>query len=175
MDNSVESLLSRVDAQIQAGQPWSAKELLRGAIGSGRVEAQILERFGQVLESLGDRIEAGKYLFLSGARRPEYTASIGLFLRRHSRSGPKSIVAQFPSTIRRRPLHQLPEGVIGELANLGIDAGMFNRSRMRSTSELGRWERRGIGTVVLAIVVIFVVGTIVGMRATVAWLLGLLG
>jgi len=46
---------------------------------------------------------------------------------------------------------------------------------MRSTSELGRWERRAIGTVVLAIVVIFVVGTIVGMRAIVAWLLGLLG
>jgi hypothetical protein len=175
MDGSVERLLSRVDAQIQAGQLWRAKELLRGAIGSGRVEAPILERYGQLLDSVGDRIEAGKYLFLSGSRRPEYAASIGLFLGRHSRGGPKSLVAQFPNTIRHRPLNQLPAGVIGELANLGIDAGMFTGSRPRVVSKPRRWERRAIGAAVLAILVVFAVGTIVGMRAIVAWLRGLLG
>jgi hypothetical protein len=175
MDNSIESLLGRVEEQIQSGQLWRAKELLRGAIGLGRVDSSILERYGQLLESVGDRMEAGKYLFLSGVRRPEYAAPIDLFLSRHRRGGPKALVAQFPNAIRCRSLKELPGEVIDELANLGINAGMFAKSRVRASATAGPWARRIIGAAVLAICIVFLVGTIVGVRAIVAWLRALLG
>jgi hypothetical protein len=149
--------------------------LLRGAIGSGRIDAPVLERYGQVLDSVGDRIEAGKYLFLSGARRPEYEASIRLFLSRHSRGGPKSLVAQFPTRVRRRPMNELPAGVTAELADLGVTAALFAAHRTRVVSKPGRWERAAIGTAVLAILIAFIVGALVGIGAIVDWLRGLFG
>jgi hypothetical protein len=172
MASSVEQLLSKVEAHIQTRHIWRAKELLRGAIGSGQIDPRILERYGQVLESVGDRIEAGKYLFLSGVRRPDYQPSIQLFLTRHSRSGPRSLVAQFPTRIKCRPLSELPPQVIGELADLGVTASSFTLRRRRLVSKPGPWTRWAIGTGVLTIVVAFIVGAMIGMRAIVDWLRG---
>ena len=59
-----------------AGQIWRAKELLRGNIAGGRVDPPLLEEYGRLLDSVGDRVEAGKYLFLSGVRSPAYDAAI---------------------------------------------------------------------------------------------------
>jgi uncharacterized protein DUF6584 len=170
MGSSVEELLSRVDMHIQARRLWRAKELLRGAIASGQIDIRILERYGQLLESLEDRIEAGKYLFLSGIRSPEYEPSIRLFLKRHSRAGPRSLVAQFPTTIRHQPFNELPASVIAELGDLGVTASAFSPRRRRPTSKPNRWTGWVIGTAILAIVVAFVVGAISGMRTIVEWL-----
>ena len=172
MGSSVEQVLSRVEAHVQTGQVWRAKELLRGAIGSGLVDARVLERYGQLLESVGDRVEAGKYLFLSGVRQADYQPSIHLFLNRHSRSGPKSLVAQFPTTIRRRPINELSPQVVSELADLGVTASSFTRGRQRVVSKPGGWARRAIGAAVLALVVSFIIGAIIGLRAIVDWLRG---
>jgi hypothetical protein len=172
MGSSVEQFLSRVEAHIQTGHVWRAKELLRGAIGSGQVDSRVLERYGQLLESVGDRVEAGKYLFLSGVRQPDYQPSIHLFLNRHSRSGPKSLVAQFPTRIRRRPISELSPQVVAELADLGVTASSFTRDRERLVSKPGGWARRAIGAAVLAIVVSFIIGAIIGLRAIVDWLRG---
>jgi hypothetical protein len=101
MGSSVERLLSRVEGHVQVGHLWRAKELLRGAIGSGHIDAPVLERYGQLLDSVSDRMEAGKYLFLSAVRRPVYDPPIYLFLNRHARGGPKNVVAQFPTSVRR--------------------------------------------------------------------------
>ena len=38
------------------------------------------------LDQLGDRLEAGKFLFLSGMRKPDYAAPIALFLERYAAS-----------------------------------------------------------------------------------------
>src|SRR5438874_9382404 len=160
MGISVEQLMSRVDAHIRARRVWRAKELLRGAIGSGQIDTPVLERYGQLLESVADRVEAGKYLSLSGVRRPEYEPSIQLFLSRHSRAGAKSLVAQFPTRIRRRPLNELPPRVIAELADLGVTAAAFTPRRKRLVSKPGPWERRVIGAAVLAVTVAFIVGAI---------------
>jgi hypothetical protein len=172
MGNSVEQFLSRVEAHIQTRHVWRAKELLRGAIGSGQVDARILERYGQLLESVGDRVEAGKYLFLSGVRQPDYQPSIQLFLNRHSRSGPKSLVAQFPTRIRCRPLSELSPQVVAELADFGVTASSFTLRRTRSVSKPGPWARWAIAAAVLAIGASFIIGAIIGMRAIADWLRG---
>ena len=53
----VTEIIARADAELSAGRPWRAKEILRGAI-SGRMEPAILERYGRLLDSLGERVEA---------------------------------------------------------------------------------------------------------------------
>jgi hypothetical protein len=149
--------------------------MLRGAIGSGRTDPAILERYGQLLDSVEDCVEAGKYLFLSGVRRQEYERSIGLFLKRHSRGNPRSLVAQFPSRIRQRPFGGLPSAVIAELTSLGVTPSMFAPVKMRSVSQFGRWERATIGAVVCGVLIAFVIGVFIGVRAIVVWLRVLFG
>ena len=57
-------------AEVAAGRPWRAKEMLQGALASETyvLEPALLEAYGALLDSLGDRFEGGKYLFLSGER-----------------------------------------------------------------------------------------------------------
>jgi hypothetical protein len=69
---------------------------------------------------MGDDIEAGKYLFLSGGRTAEYAPAIALFLQRHSRAGWRSLVATFPTRVRRARWADLPAEVRAELRAAGV-------------------------------------------------------
>jgi hypothetical protein len=171
----LEQLLYRVEARLESGGVWRAKEMLRGTIRSGRSEATLSERYGQLLESVGDRLEAGKYLFLSGVRRPQYDSSLQPFVKRHSRGGAKSLVAQLPTSVRRRPLHELPPTVIAELTSLGVTPPMFARVTRRAPSRLGRWRRRAIALAARGVFFVFIVAAVIGMRAIVVWVRGLFG
>ena len=82
-------LYERVNAAVQRGQVWRAKELLRGNIGSGSYDSPLYERYGQLLLDLGEAHEAGKYLFLSGRRRPEFDEAIKVYLSRHPQDRPE--------------------------------------------------------------------------------------
>lgn len=44
----------------------------------------LCEQLGVVLLRMEDRFEAGKFLLLSGQRRPEYEHAIQLFFRRYA-------------------------------------------------------------------------------------------
>lgn len=67
---SVQTILQRAERELHAGRIWRAKEILRGAVGSAQSDPLLLERYGQLLDALGDRYEAARYLFASGARGP---------------------------------------------------------------------------------------------------------
>jgi hypothetical protein len=69
---------------------------------------------------MGDDLQAGKFLFLSGQRRPEYQAAIDLFLQRYSRGGRHSLLAAFPAAVRRSSWSQLPTQVQTDLVSAGV-------------------------------------------------------
>ncbi|GEM_PF-2206091 len=74
-------LYERADAAIAAGKLWRAREILQGNIALHGYDQHLFERYGQVLLQLGDAMEAGKYLFLSGDRKHSLasaSSSIGL-------------------------------------------------------------------------------------------------
>jgi hypothetical protein len=62
---------TRVNNEVRAGRLWRAKEILQGSI-CREYDLRIFERYGQILLLMRDNLEAGKYLFLSGSRKPEY-------------------------------------------------------------------------------------------------------
>ena len=56
--------------------------MLRGSIRSSRYDTKLYERYGLLPLDLHETLETGKYLLLSGDRRPEYKDAIKLFLSR---------------------------------------------------------------------------------------------
>ena len=93
-------LYQRVDEAVQRGEVWRAKEILRGNIASGSYDSQLYERYGLLLTELGELVEAGKYLFLSGRRSPEYERAIEVYLSRYPADRPEVLYHSFPSAAR---------------------------------------------------------------------------
>lgn len=118
---AVARILDRVVAEEQAGRLWRAREILRGALRTHHGNPVILERYGRLLDKLGDRLEAGKYLFLSGAEGPDVDEAVTLFLERHGRGDRGSLLCQFPRRIRLMPLSEFPPRVTEHLQRLGVD------------------------------------------------------
>ena len=81
---NAEETFRRADAALSQGKPWRAKEIYRGCIGNAFFNAELYERYGRLLEELGDRFEAGRFLFLSGVRKPQYAEAIELYLKRYN-------------------------------------------------------------------------------------------
>ncbi|MBL7224225.1 MAG: hypothetical protein ISS72_10250, partial [Candidatus Brocadiae bacterium] len=112
----------RVDAAIAEGKLWRAKEILQGNLRTRGYDLELYERFGQVLLEMGDTLEAGKYLFLSGVRCPEYDEAIELYLSRYARKAPRNLVGTFPRSARRANVADYPEAVRRVLRDLDTGA-----------------------------------------------------
>jgi hypothetical protein len=109
---------TRVDDAIKAEHLWRAKERLGAVVSQIPYDAKVYEELGYVLLLMSDLPEAGKYLFLSGARKPEYEEAIALFLERHGRHGWQQLTSQFPKRAKRLRLDQFPETVQSTLREL---------------------------------------------------------
>ena len=166
---SIEDILNRANAEFAAGRAWRAKEILRGNIAAGRVEPEILETYGRLLGRLGDRVEAGKYLFLSGMRKPEYAEAISLFTQRHARRGGHDLVAQLPTAVRLRPFAALPETVQRELQALGVTADLFGARGTRAAPKMS-WPERFAALGCLVLSVFLLVTLIAGLEVVGSWI-----
>jgi len=91
-----------VDKAIADGKFWRAKETLQGRLASQYFDTELLRRYGEALLAMGDEIEAGRMLFCSGARNPEFTDAIALFLTRNGRSDPEQFLQASPLMLRKR-------------------------------------------------------------------------
>jgi hypothetical protein len=166
---STEDVLDRANAEFAGGRAWRAKEILRGNIAAGRVEPEILETYGRLLERFGERIEAGKYLFLSGVRKPEYVEAISLFKHRHARRSGPDLIAQLPAAVRLKPFAALPETVQRELQAMGVTADMFSGPRARRAMGTSWPGRFGIvGCLLLSIVLL--VALVEGLKVVGSWI-----
>ena len=138
-------LYERVNAAVQRGQVWRAKELLRGNIGSGSYDSPLYERYGQLLLDLGEAHEAGKYLFLSGRRRPEFDEAIKVYLSRHPQDRPEVLYYSFPSAARFRQISRYPLAVRRVLEERGLPqyfAGLEQERAERTRRKIKRMRGR---------------------------------
>ena len=161
-------VLAKADAETRAGRPWRAKEILGGAIASGCTDAAVFEWYGQLLESLGDRVEAGKYLYLSGARSDAYSETIALFIARHAKRRGKDLVAQLPSAVRRQSFAALPAAVQEDLRRIGVDPACFGPAR-NVVASATPWRNRLTTTGLMVVAVAFLIAIVVGFRVIFSW------
>jgi hypothetical protein len=166
-------VLARVDTELSVGRVWRAKEILSGNIKAGLVAPEILERYGVLLDSLGDRLEAGKYLYLSGVRRPEYDYPIALFLQRHSKLDGPALVSRLPQAIRRTPFHELPAAVQTELDARGVRHSAFGvRERPRVVAQRA-WTDHLLMFGAIVVMLFFFTSLAVGGWKVTEWVWGI--
>jgi hypothetical protein len=107
-----------VQRALDDGELWRARDALRGRLAR-RFDPSLYEQLGCVLLKMGDDLEAGKYLFLSGERAAEYTKPIELFLGRYKTRG-SDVMWACPKAVRRLPVDSLPPAVQEELRSRKI-------------------------------------------------------
>ena len=118
--NGPKRKIDRLTEALAAGHLWRAKEILGGRVGSQPYTPELYEQFGLLLLRMGDDLQAGKFLFLSGLRHPEYQAAIDLYIQRFSSAGWQSLLSTFPSAVRRASWSDLPALVRQELVQAGV-------------------------------------------------------
>lgn len=110
--------ICRAKAEVEAGRAWRAKEILAGNIGNLGYSPELFEAYGEVLLATQDNVEAGRYLFLSGARKEQYAEAVTLYLGRYGGCW-ANLVGTFPYTARLQELKDFPESVEAHLRLLG--------------------------------------------------------
>lgn len=118
----VERLRAKAAGEAAAGRFWRAKELLRTAVGHSAFDPELYEQYGTVLLTMGDTLEAGRWLFLSGRRDAEYEPAVTLFLERHGRRGGARLYESLPAAARLGGPDQYPPPLCDELRALGVPA-----------------------------------------------------
>lgn len=112
-------VLERAENEISNGNLWRAKELLHRSVGHSDYKIEIYEKLGNVLLQMNDLVEAGKYLFLSGVRKPEYEKAIRIFLQKYE-GKPYNLFHPFPRSAKLSKISEYPQTVADKLQELGL-------------------------------------------------------
>ena len=144
----------KVQTALSEGNLARAREILSGRLKSAAFGVSLYEQFGVVLLRMGDLSEAGKYLFLSGVRRPEYDEAIVLFVRRYSRAGWQYLVQSFPRRVKRGTWAALPRNVRAELQAAGVPPQndsqyIFKTLQAYAGRQLSGWQWLRLGLAIL--------------------------
>jgi hypothetical protein len=110
--------LDKAQREIENGNLWRAKEILQGAVGSDSYDVRLFEMMGTVLLRMGDLPEAGRFLFISGVRQPDYLEAIDIFLSRYSRTAPHDFLHLLPRSARLRTVSDYPDDVARALREM---------------------------------------------------------
>ena len=174
--NDVRGKICRAEAEITSGRCWRAKEILRGCIGSGdyALNPELLEAYGALLDQLGDRQEAGKYLFLAGSTDPKHQEAIGVYMDRNRRATANELVSRFPAAFRHHGLGHLPASVKAELERRGIDVRELDRTEPRQEPVFeGVWKGAAASFGCLALFGLALLFCAIGLVTSSRWLLSL--
>lgn len=170
----VREKIQKAEAEISAGRLWRAKEILRGSIGSASyaLEPDLLEAYGRLLDQLGDRYEAGKYLFLSGKDSPNYEQAVALYLNRNRRAAASELIAQFPRAIRHHGLGHLPENARHILEQKGADARELERvDPLPYGVRISVRKERTVVTIFIGVLLLSLFLMIVGFVTVIQWII----
>ncbi len=155
-------ILDKARSELENGNLWRAKEILQGAIRSESYDVQLFELMGIVFLRMGDLPEAGRFLFLSGARRPEYLEPIEIFLSRHRRKKPHDFVSLIPRGARLRNTSDYPHEVAQVLREIGLTEVLKERNGRvyppQTRSSIVLWL--ACGTIALVTLGLIVLGAI---------------
>ena len=163
-----------VRAALDAGKLWRAKEILGGRVGAAPFDAKLYEQHGVVLLKMGDLVEAGRFLFVSGARRTEYDEALGLFRDHFGRAGWKAVLGALPGQAKRVPIGSLPIATQEDLRSLGLPVGYERKEakqalQRKSSKLLNVLATGGCLLVVLSVLASLAAGAPLVFKTVMAW------
>lgn len=115
-----------VEAECAEGRYWRAREILAGRLSSSDYDPELFRRFADVLYTMGDDDEAGRYYLLAGqrGRSPDNTAQALAqhFLKRRRGTPIEQIWASMPRAAHRLTDATLAAPLADALEQAGYDA-----------------------------------------------------
>ena len=171
------SSYEKVDKEIAKNRLWRAKEILQGRLASQKnYDAELFEKYGQVLLAMKDSLEAGKYLFLSGVRKPEYQEAISLFFSRYGKKEIGALLHVLPHSAQTAEHSSYPKSVIVELKDAGYKPKEVKQRLDKSTNHWDTFKAKIIGFLFLcgfiALFIGFIFQGIKGATALFLWSFG---
>jgi hypothetical protein len=98
-----------------------AVAILSGGVHGAGYDPGYYELLGQSLLGIGQQEQAGRFLFLSGARRPEYAIAIETFVRMNSGGHFRQLHSKFTFAARTKwRLDRFPQALADDLRRLGF-------------------------------------------------------
>ena len=164
-----------LNQHIIDGTLWRAKEILQSYLATSTYDVALYEEYGQVLLAMGDTMEAGKYLFLSGVREAAYTEAISLYFKRHGHKDIHNILGTFPKSARQAKFNAYPKIVIQELERAGKLPEQVKARIDYKVAPIDSgfgWVPWIFGTLVLALVLGFIIQGIRGGTWLFQWIVG---
>lgn len=162
---TLNSTIQKARLARDEGRLWRAKEILQGRLASHPFDADTHEELGSVLLEMGDIAEAGRFLFISGARKEAYTESIKTYLDRYSNTTAARLHSSFPSRARAVALTDLPSTVADELKERGFTKRELRKLKPQTLGS----KLENLLTLIIALIVmaLFCFGLIQGIK--IAW------
>lgn len=114
--------IDRAKELLETGHPDRALRILAGGVHGTGFNVDFYELFGRVLLANDQILNAGRFLFLSGSRNPEYVDAIEAYLKRnHDPGNFRQLHSSFPETAKTIwKLNSFPEAVRHRLKKLGF-------------------------------------------------------
>lgn len=154
--------LAEAEREIAAGNFWRAKEILHRSLKNSGYNVQVFEKLGVVLIQMRDLSEAGKYLFLSGIRKPEYEEAISIFLQKY-KDKPHNLFHPFPRSAKLSKVSDYPKPVADKLREIGFSDGLETVHGVYSNRPLSTSGKLAMVlslTAALAIAMLLILGVI---------------
>lgn len=145
-----------------SGLSWKAKEILQGTIGQAEYNSSLYKLYGEVLLDLGDRCEAGKYLFLGGGSQEKNTSeAISIFLNRHNKKDVYGFFALMPKKFVSSPYESYPKNVIDYIENKKFKKKDIDRMQSKYHNETGSLsfiEKAMFSSIAILVIILIVIG-----------------
>gem|GEM_PF-2404469 len=160
--NVTNRTIDKARREIENGNLWRAKEILQGAIGSESYDVQLFEMLGTVFLRMGDLPEAGRFLFLSGVRRPEYVESIEIFLSRYRQKAPHDFIHLLPRSARLRTLSDYPDDVAQAFREMKFPEVLKDKNGrvLQPQKNNAVWSGFACGAIALVTLTLIILGVI---------------
>lgn len=155
-------VIRTAEREIADGNLWRAKEILHRAVGHSGYKIEIYEKLGNVLLQMSDLAEAGKYLFLSGVRKPEYEKAISIFLQKYE-GKPYNLFHPFPKSAKLSKISEYPPTVGDKMREIGLPEELKDvrgNYIYPSTGSDGRFAVTILLSIVLTIIVLVILGIV---------------
>lgn len=160
--------LEKAEREMARGNLWRAKEILQGSIPNSGYQCDLFEKLGIVLLAMGDLPESGRFLFLSGRRKPEYEQAIGVFLTKY-RKDLRTLFQTFPKVARLSALSDYPDRVRMDLAELGFPQVGKRDLRRVSSAHPGDHTTAVVGWLVIGLILFVMFMGIIKVIEIIRW------
>jgi len=172
----VDKTISKAQTEFEKNRKWRAKEIIASSMKQYDYDADLFSFYGEILLSMEDNLQAGKYLFFSkDSLNQQEKEAVKLFIDRHFKEEYESLSRHFPA--KDYSYHLLPNYVKLRLKEYGAEDDLFEDGQRFQEIKDFKYstDDNGSSCFFWAIFIITIMLTlfIVGIVTSVTWLIQL--